>query len=67
MREEGEQEVAERAVGRLDAGRQEQAEKGEDVLVGQALPVDLRLDELADEIVSWADAAFGDLLGEVAP
>ena len=52
MREEREQKIAERPVGGLDAGREQHDQEGEDVVVGEPLPVDLGLDELADEIVS---------------
>ena len=65
VREQGEEQVAERAVGGLDAGRQQQPEEGEDLLVGEPVPVDLGLDELADEIVARPGATFGNPLGEV--
>ena len=41
MREQPEEQVARRAVGGLGAGREQQAQEGEDLLVGEALAVEL--------------------------
>ena len=49
-REKRGEQVAERAKGRLTAGREEQAHAGEDLFVGQAPAVDLARDELADDV-----------------
>lgn len=56
--QQGEEQVAERAVGRLHARRQQQAEEGEDLLVGQALTVQLRQRQLADEVLARLSSAI---------
>ncbi len=65
MREQAEQQVARRAVRRLRAGGKEQPEEGEDLLVGEALPVELGGGEDAHEIVRGVDAPVGEHAGEV--
>ena len=50
--EQPEQQVPQRAVGGLDAGREQQAQEGEDLLVGELLAVDLGLREAADQVVA---------------
>src|SRR5207244_12317547 len=47
------------------SGREPHDLEGEGVGVGEPLPVDFGLDELADEIVSRVLAAFGDAFREV--
>ena len=52
VRQQAEQQVARRAVGRLGAGGEQQPEEGEDLLVGEALAVELGLREHADQVVA---------------
>ena len=65
MREEREEGVAQRPIGRLDACGQQQVQEGEDVVVGQPASVHLGLDELADQVVARLAAPLCDALGEV--
>ena len=63
--EQAEQQVARRAVGGLDARRQQQAQEREDLLVAQRVPVDLRVGQVADEVVGGRGAATVDDVLEV--
>ena len=65
MREQPEQQIARRAIGRLDAGRQQQSQEREDLLVGQRVAVDLGVGQVADEVVCGLGAASVDDLLEV--
>ena len=49
--EEAEEQIAARPIGRLRARRQEQAQEGENLLVGELMAVDLGADQVADEVV----------------
>ncbi len=60
--QQGEQQRAECPVRRLRAGRQQEQEEREDLLVGQALP-----GQLADEVVLRSPSADGEYLAEVPP
>jgi hypothetical protein len=51
VREQSEQEVARRAVRGLGAGREQQPQEGEDLLVGESLAVELGRGERAHEVV----------------
>jgi len=65
MCEQAEQQVARRAVRRLGAGGKEEPEEGEDLLVGEVLPVELGNSEDAHEIVRRVDAPLCEHAGEV--
>ena len=62
--EQAEHEVARRPVGGLGAGREQQPQERDDLLVGEALPVELGLGEDADHVVAGVLAAVGDHAGE---
>ena len=51
VRQQTEQQVARRAVRGLRAGREQQAEERDDLVVGEALAVELGLHEHADDVV----------------
>ena len=51
--QQAEEQVAQRPVGGLDAGGQQQPQEREDLLVGELLTVDLGLSEAADQVVAW--------------
>ena len=63
--EERVQQAARGAVGGLDAGRQQQAEEGDDLLVAQVGPLDLRPHEIADEVVPRSAPPLRHDVGEV--
>jgi hypothetical protein len=65
IRQEPVEEVARRAVRRLGAGREEQSQEGEDLVVRQTLSVELRLREHAHEVVPGRRTARRQELGEV--
>src|SRR5680860_1901797 len=52
MGQQPEQEVAGRPVGGLRPGREQEPEEGEDLLVTEALGVELGVHELADEVTA---------------
>ncbi len=59
------EQVARRTVGRLRPRRQQQAEEGVDGLVAQLLAVDLRGDEVADDVLGRLGPPIRDHAGEV--
>ena len=59
------EQVARRPVGGLQAGGQQQPQKGVDGLVGQLLAVDLGGDEIADDVLGGMGLALVHLLEEV--
>ena len=52
MVEQGVEQVADQPEGRLGAGRQQQAQEAEDLLVGQPLAVDLGVREPAHQVAA---------------
>ena len=59
------QQVSRRPVGGLESGRQQQPQERDDRLVGEFLAVDLRGDEIADDVVGHRAAPLVHLLLEV--
>lgn len=57
VRQQREEQAAQRAVGRLDTGRQQEPEEREDLLVTEFLPVDLGGGERTDQILTWVGPA----------
>ena len=65
VREQPEHQVARRPVRGLGTGREQQSQEGDDLVVGQALAVELGLHEHADDVTTRVGAALGDDRGEV--
>ena len=65
--EQPEQQVAQRAVRGLDAGRKQQPQEREDLLVRELLTVDLGLREAADQVVARLLPPGRENRGEVVP
>ena len=56
--EQGVERIADQTERRLRAGRQQQAQEAEDLLVGQPLPVDLGMDETAHQVAGRLGTAL---------
>ena len=65
MGEEQLQQISRGSVGGLEPGGQQQPQKRDDRLVGEFLAVDLRGDEVADDVVGHRAAPLIHLLLEV--
>src|SRR5215469_4887313 len=61
------QTTANGAPGSVDTGKQQQPQCGADVIVNQWLPINLRFDQMADQILPWGGTTFADLFREKRP